>query len=86
MMIDSLPCVKATVYDYNPNFIAGSTDLAHQLFVPTERLVEVLTLNLNSGTMRIRYQSVDHTGKKEMRTENISIDGFYKEYDIVSIG
>ncbi len=85
-MINGLPCVKATVQDYNPAFIPGQGANSLPLFIPTERDVEVLTLNLNSGTMRVRFVSTDHNGKQKVRTEDISINAFYKEYDIVSIG
>jgi hypothetical protein len=44
--------------------------------LPTE--VEVLTLNLNAGSMRVRY--INNEGKKKV--VDTSIDHFFKKYEI----
>ena len=46
---------------------------------------EVVQLNLNAGTMRIRYKWWNFVDQKDtIRTEDIPSDEFFKNYRIVS--
>lgn len=46
---------------------------------------EVVQLNLNAGTMRIRYKWWNFVDQKDtIRTEDIPSDEFFKNYKIVS--
>ena len=49
--------------------------------------VEVVQLNLNSGGMRIRYEwpSVRHKKGFEVCSQDVSIEHFYKHYQINKI-
>jgi hypothetical protein len=84
MMInqDTLPVVTAEVTIYNPDWkVPGDV-----LFLYKQpRLVEVLTVNFNSGTMRVRFTDTNPEGKTKVRTEDISNDAFFIEYLIKSV-
>ena len=79
----SLPVIRATVRVYNPGYdreIAGS-----QFQIDQEREVEVVQLNLNSGGMRVRFKDQGPFDKKPKTvSQDISINNFYKFYDIVA--
>lgn len=77
-----LPKVKAVVYVYNPKFVPGPNG-SEPFQVLEEREVEVLTLNLNSRGMRVRFPDVDHNGKVKTVTTDIGLEWFYAKYDIV---
>ena len=48
--------------------------------------VEVVQLNLNSGGMRVRFPWPTKRVKKgyEIRSQDVSIEHFYKQFDIVA--
>lgn len=45
------------------------------------REVEVVQLNLNAGTMRVRFPD-QYQGKKKIVTQDIAIEPFFKQYSI----
>jgi hypothetical protein len=49
--------------------------------------VEIVQLNLNSGGMRVRYDWPDKDSKKgyNVISRDVSIDHFYKQYQIAKI-
>lgn len=79
----SLPKLKLNLREVNPNWIAaydeqGRATNMHERSAYYDIEVEVLTLNLNAGTMRVRYQ---HAGKNQ--TQDLSIQPFLDNYSIV---
>lgn len=78
-----LPTILARVTVHNPNFVSGSTLPGQHYWTTEEREVEVLTLNLNSGGMRVRYKDTDPTtGKTKINTTDLSISLFNAKYEI----
>ena len=77
---EELPVIKAKVRVYNQCY--DNTDPASQFMFEEERKVEVLTLNLNTGTMRVRFTDV-YNGKNKVMTEDISNLAFFQQYSIV---
>lgn len=77
-----LPKVKARVHVYNPKFVPGPNG-TEPFQVLEEREVEVLTLNLNSQGMRVRFPDTDYNGKVKTVTADIGLGWFYAKYDIV---
>ena len=49
--------------------------------------VEVVVLNLNSGTMGVRYEWPEKNVKSGVivRNRNVSIEHFYKQYEITEL-
>jgi hypothetical protein len=77
----SLPTIQADVTVYNPKFVVGGNE---PFWIQQPREVEVLTLNLNSGGMRVRYSDTDpKTGKTSVKTTDLSINLFDAKYAIV---
>lgn len=75
-----LPKVLAVVQVYNPNYARGSDT---PFWIMAEREVEVLSLNLNSGGMRVRYKDVSIDGTVKNTTCDIGIEWFDAKYKIV---
>jgi hypothetical protein len=67
-------------YD-KPNRTAVNMD---QYYIKDDRECEVLQLNLNAGTMRVRYQNPSKTAKKgfTIDTVDVSIAPFLEQYSI----
>lgn len=79
----SLPVVEATVRVYNPNY--DSTDPASHFQVFARQDVEVVQLNLNSGSMRVRFNDTCQ-GRIKIVTQDVPIADFYARYEIVPKG
>ena len=75
-----LPKVKAVVQVYNPMYDRESGE---PLWIMAEREVEVLSLNLNSGGMRVRYKDTSIDGTVKNTTCDIGIEWFDAKYKIV---
>lgn len=69
----SLPVVRAPVTVKNPEWARGVEGAKY--YITVEKDVEVLTLNLNSGSMRVRIPG--------SQAQDISIKPFLEQYDIV---
>lgn len=68
------------VVDQGPDGIATNMD---QYYIREDRECEVLQLNLNAGTMRVRYQSPSKTKKGfTIETVDVSIEPFLAQYSI----
>lgn len=74
-----LPVITARVLMYNPDYKAGDVH-DFQIWVETE--VEVLTLNLNARTMRVRFTDI-YQGKMKNVTQDIGISAFYNQFEMV---
>ena len=77
-----LPKVKAVVQVYNPKFVPGPNG-TEPYRIMEEREVEVLTLNLNSQGMRVRFTDTTYNGETIKVVIDIDIAWFYAKYDIV---
>ena len=71
----TLPLIKATVRVYNKDFEIINGEHYHFDILDAE----VLTLNLNSGTMRIRSPA------RQFSTCDIPITEFFEQYSIVKL-
>ena len=76
---DPLPTVVIAVPVRNTEFVAGGSA---QYWINENRTVEVLTLNLNARSMRVRYDDTDENGKVKVKTIDVSIDAFFNKYSI----
>lgn len=76
---DPLPTVVASVPVRNVDFIVGS-DTPYWIYA--DRHVEVLTLNLNARTMRVRYKDTEENGKVRVKTIDMAIAPFFAKYSI----
>lgn len=76
---DPLPTVVITVPVRNTEFVTGSSA---QYWINENRTVEVLTLNLNARSMRVRYNDTDENGKVKVKTIDVAIDAFFSKYSI----
>ena len=77
-----LPKIEMEVLIYNPECTKGS---GLPFYSTATKEVEVLTLHLRTHSMRIRYEDTDpNTGKKKIRTTDVSLDHFFDYYSIVS--
>lgn len=90
-MDKSLPIVKVPYSRYNPDFVPvrgadGKTSNIDELRLPEALLdAEVLTLNLNTGSMRVRFvekQPNPITNKNEVISIDTSISHFMNAYKI----
>lgn len=63
----------------NTEFVAGGSV---PYWINENRTVEVLTLNLNARSMRVRYSDTDENGKVKVKTIDVSIDAFFNKYSI----
>lgn len=77
---DSLPVITAPVLVYNQNYDRLIDPHAFQ--IKQEREVEVLQLNLSSGSMRVRFPDV-YQGKRKVVTQYISIRHFFDSHQII---
>ena len=77
-----LPKVKAIVQVYNPKFVPGP-DNTEPYRIMAEREVEVLTLNLNSKGMRVRFTDTTFNGEDIKVIIDIGIEWFNAKYKIV---
>ena len=73
-----LPKLTLKLTVRNPDYVAGSTTIEY--YVVQEKECEVLTVNFNSGSMRIRYT---HMGKVE--TTDTSAKQFFEQFNMVSV-
>jgi len=77
--------VNTVVPKFNTNYVRGETPV----YVNELTEVEVLTLNLNACSMRVRYTDVDVTGivgkpgKEYTKTADVIITAFNEAYEIV---
>lgn len=78
----SLPKVVAPIFKYNP---AWTRDNGEEFYIEVDTEVEVLQLNLTTGGMRVRYLD-EGLDKTKVRTTDISIEHFFKDYEIVKRG
>lgn len=78
----SLPTIQAVVQVYNPKFVPGP-DGTEPYRIMEEREVEVLTLNLNSQGMRVRFTDTTFQGETIKVVIDIDIAWFYAKYAIV---
>ena len=74
-----LPKIIAPVRMYNQSYNPDELDSEFMNLVETT--VEVLTLNLNAGTMRVRFND-SYRGKKKVVSQDISIKYFYDFFQI----
>ena len=81
MNTNTLPKIVAPVHMYNQSYTADGSNGEFMNLIETT--VEVLTLNLNAGTMRVRFND-SFQGKKKVVTQDISIEHFYKSFQIKS--
>ena len=88
--MDALPKLTLTLREFDPdweavfepgNNCAINTDTMQKDY---EIEVEVVQLNLNSGGMRVRYEWPHKRTKKgyEVRSRDVSIEHFFKQYEI----
>ena len=77
---EELPVIKAKVRVYNPSY--DRTDSESKFMIDQVVEVQVLTLNLNSGTMRVRFNDF-YDGKHKVVTQDISNLAFFQQYSIV---
>ena len=65
----------------SPNSIAVNTETMYKVFNVE---CEVVQLNINAGTMRVRYDWPSKRTKKgyEVCTRDVSLDLFYEHYEI----
>ena len=93
-MDKSLPIVKVPYSRYNPDFVPvrgadGKTSNMGELCLPEALLdAEVLTLNLNTGWMRVRFvekQQNPITNKSEVVSIDTSISHFMNAYEIKKV-
>lgn len=83
-----LPLIEIDVLDPNPNWEAiwvfdergnRRAENASDYYISVRVTAEVVQLNLNKGTMRVRYVS-PYTGK--WKTPDVSIAPFFEKYHI----
>ena len=87
----SLPKIKVTLRETNPDYVARFEEgnnyavNADEYQKDYEIEVEVVQLNLNTGGMRVRYEwPCKHTKRGfRMESRDISMVHFYKHYSIV---
>jgi hypothetical protein len=87
----SLPKVTVTLRETNPNYVPKYRDGEVRPYNMDEYQsdyeieVEIVQLNLNTAGMRVRYQWPSKQTKSGFVTQSrdISIDHFYKQFDIV---
>lgn len=93
-MDKSLPIVKVPYARYNPDFIPVlgpdcKTANMHEQRLPSEMLdAEVLTLNLNTGNMRVRFvepQFNPSRGKAEVVSIDTSVIHFFNTHKIEKV-
>ena len=85
-----LPKLTVTLRETDPNFVPrfekGSNRAVNmdEYQKEYEIEVEVVQLNLNTGGMRVRYDWPDKDSKKgfTVHSRDISIEHFYKSYQI----
>jgi hypothetical protein len=90
----TLPTLTLTLRETNPEYVARYNDGESRPYNMDEYQkdyeieVEVVQLNLNSGGMRVRYQWPDKYAKKGVSTQSrdVSIEHFYKQYEIKAVG
>jgi len=71
--------------DWVPTHIEGVVVNNDQYYIDKDVEVEVLTLNLNAGSMRVRFREPTTRNKTgwEVKTQDTSIDSFFEHYEIV---
>lgn len=87
----SLPKITVTLREFDPTWKAVFGDHSPRaintdtMMKDYEIEVEIVQLNLNSGGMRVRYEWPCKQTKSgfKMQSRDISIDHFYKHYEIV---
>lgn len=86
----TLPTFTTMVRLRNPDWVAvtgdnGAVTNFDQYYVDKDAEVEVLTLNLSTGSMHVRFREPTTQHKKgwELKTEHTSIDSFFEHYEIV---
>jgi hypothetical protein len=86
--MNTLPTLTLKVSVRNPEWVAvngdnGTAMNMNQYYIKQDRECEVLQLNLNAGTMRVRYQSPSKTKKGfTIETVDVSIAPFLEQYSI----
>ena len=89
----SLPKLTLTLTLPDPNWVADvdpGTNCASNMDSYSKEFeveVEVVQLNLNSGGMRVRFEWPSKRNKKgfDVRSLDVSIEHFYKQYQISKI-
>ena len=87
----SLPTIRITLQLPNPNFepkydpSQGGAVNMDEYYVNAEVEVEVVQLNLNEASMRVRYEWPNKRRKNgvELCTRDVGIDAFFNAYSIV---
>lgn len=88
--MSNLPKLTLTLRECDPNFVPrfvegqNSAVNMDEYQKDYEIEVEIVQLNLNSGGMRIRYEWPSKRTKKgfEVVSRDVSIEHFYKQYEI----
>lgn len=86
-----LPKLTINLRERDPQWVAifpedgGPAINADEYYKRYDIEVEIVQLNLNTGTMRVRYMWPDKNVKKgeSMQSRDIHIDAFYNEFSIV---
>ena len=86
--MNTLPTLTLNVTVRNPDWVAdcgdnGTATNMDQYYIKQDRECEVLQLNLNAGTMRVRYQNPSTTKKGyTIETIDVSIKPFLEQFSI----
>jgi hypothetical protein len=84
--MNTLPKITLKVAVRNPDWVADRTDASNmdRYYIKVDRECEVLQLNLNAGTMRVRFRNPDVTMKKGFtnNTTDVAIAPFFEQYTI----
>lgn len=78
-MTNTLPTIFATVRVYNQAYVNTNQESSFQ--IDDVREVEVVQLNLNAGTMRVRFPD-QYQGKMKIVTQDIANEVFFNQYSI----